>query len=463
MKKIKIPTFLGIVFLVVGIVASVVVVQNRQLLKIGATPSISPHDIRITNVSDNSFAVSWVTDTDTTGFVTFGENQSLGRTSLSDNSSVSTLHYVVLQQLKAATIYFFKINSNSTIFDNAGIAWQTKTGPTLVGQSSNTVLSGTVNTASGIPASNVIIYVSADNVGALSTQTNASGKWVLPLSSARTNDAIGVAQISSTSTLLQIFLQGGPLGVATAQIYPASSNPTPVITLGNNYDFRSQQGNDNSNSPSAQLNLPADNNATNSSGFKTNPLKGQTTGTKKVTIDSVSDGDVIKSSKPEFFGTANAGQTINITVESTPQNTKLTVSSSGVWRWSPPSDLPAGSHTITISWTDAAGILRTLTKLFVVQAANGPSFVSTPSSTLKPTSSPSPTPTPTPTPTLVATATTTPTVTPSILPTIKPTIVPTSTAAALPVAGETTATIALISIALGLFAGSIILFQKIEN
>ncbi|QQG47735.1 MAG: hypothetical protein HY044_01440 [Candidatus Woesebacteria bacterium] len=461
MKKIKIPTLLGIIFLVVGFISSVLLIRNRQIFNSSANPSTAPRDIKITNVSDSSFNVSWVTDTATSGFVSFGESKDPGATALPDNASASTVHYVTLQQLKPSTMYYFKINSNSILYDNSGIAWQIKTGASINGSTNNYVATGTVTLSNGGPAADTIVYLSGDNISILSTKTNLSGKWVLPLSSARVTDLSSFSTVSGTS-LLSVFVQGGSKGVSTAQIYANAANPTPTIVLGNNYDFRNQQGTDLTNSPSALVNLPQDTNATSSAGFNIGGIKQSATVSKKVTIDSVTNGEVVKSVKPEFFGSATAGQIINITVQSTTQSTKITVPSTGVWKWSPPSNLEPGSHTITISYTDAAGILRSITRSFIVQAANEPSFVSTPSATLKPTT-PTPTPTPTPSASPKATVAPTPTVAATNTPTPKATLKPTSTPSALPTAGEGGATIALLSIALGLFVGSVIAWKKIEG
>jgi len=91
-----------------------------------------------------------------------------------------------------------------------------------------------------------------------------------------------------------------------------------------------------------------------------------------VTLESLDEDEIITSTEPEFFGEGPPGTTITITIESDPITDQTTISSLGGWNWSPPEGLSEGAHKITITWRDASGILRTLTRTFIVQASEGP-------------------------------------------------------------------------------------------
>lgn len=420
MRKIKkVPTIIAIIVLVVGTAIGVVLVQSRQIFRLGASPDIAPQDIRVSNITEGSFTLSWTTDKETVGAVLWGENQSTSQVALPPTTDPSTIHWVTVENLTAGKTYYYKIKSDNQEFDNSGIAWNQKTATEQAGGSQ--VLSGSVVTASGQPASNVVVYISAGGIDPVSALTSSAGNWVIPVPG---------NNLSQTSPLLEILVQAGANGSASARIFPGAANPTPTITLGQTHDFRNQPVNQDTTLPQASLELPENTEATPSSGFEVGNIA--TKSSETVTLESVDEGETITTDAPEFFGEGPSGTKITITVESTPQTDTVTVASTGNWNWSPPDNLEPGSHKITISWRDASGILRTLTRTFIVQASEGPSFETTPSA-----GTASPTPTPTATPKATATPTSTPkaTATPSATP---------ATSSAVPVSGVSTPTIGLL-------------------
>ena len=74
MKKAKIPTIIGIILLIFGLATGVILVQNRQIFRLGAEGQNSPKDVRVSNIASSSLTVSWITDVQTTGFVKYGES-----------------------------------------------------------------------------------------------------------------------------------------------------------------------------------------------------------------------------------------------------------------------------------------------------------------------------------------------------------------------------------------------------
>ena len=159
-----------------------------------------------------------------------------------------------------------------------------------------------------------------------------------------------------------------------------------------------------------------------------------------VTIDSIDEGEIITTIIPEFFGNGPQNITLEITVESELQGGSLATNSDGVWNWSPPNNLEPGEHKLTLKWRDETGILRTITRKFIVQAAEGPAFESTPSATLSP--SPETIPSTTPVATFIATFT------------------PESTLAPTPETGSLTPTIGLFIMGIGIFMSSFFVWNK---
>lgn len=456
----KIPSILGVFVLVLGLATGVILIGQQQVFRLGASVDATPADLRISNVTDTSFTASWTTAKDVVGHVSWGQTASLGQLARPDNTSPARIHSVTVKNLTPGSNYFFVVNSGGTEFDNNGVPWSVQTGPSLGTATSTTLASGRVVDSDGSPASNVLVYINGGTFAQLSTTTSLNGTWTIPLSTARTKTLTAYANPASDS-VLEIFIQGRD-NVSTAQALVSHANPIPDTALGHTYDFRDNAVGGNTGLPEADVNLPEDNDEAELEELGPGGLdlsgSNEEDDVVEVTLESINEpGEIIFTTSPEFFGEGPPNEEITITVESDPITDELRVSPTGTWRWSPPNDLEEGEHKITLKWTDAQGFLRTLTRTFVVQAAEGePSFESTPSGA---TSTPAPTPSPTPSPTPTKSPT------PSPTPTVSPTITPTrasipSTESGLPEAGSLTPTLLLGTIGLVLFFSGIVISKK---
>jgi len=440
-KKFKIPTIIGMLLLFGGVFAGVFLLRNNQIFKIGASPTITPKDVRISSVSDSSATVSWVTSDQTTDFINYDVNQNVNMViyETEDDQKFST-HSITITGLSPEANYYFKINSDGTTFDNNGVPWQFSTGKALSINQVSIPISGSIITAGGEPSGRAIVYVTVNGY-TISTLTSESGTFVLQLGSVRTPDLVGYAQIDPAKTLLEIAAVTPTGETATAKIFPQSANPVPALVVGQDQDFRNLQPSTDGLNPNADLNLPE--NSTSESKF--NVDVGKTAPASNITLDSITEGETITSDKPQFFGDGPVGEKVTITVHSDTEITgSTTVSSNGSWNWSPPSNLAAGIHSVTVSWIDASGITRTLTRSFVVQAGELPAFVASPSAT--PTKSPTPKPIATPKASATATPKATKTPTPKPTGTVNPD--------SLPQSGSLTPTILLFMMGLGILAFS---------
>lgn len=420
MKKLsKIPTILGIVILLAGVFAGVFFLNMTQVFRIGADSSSAPKDIRVGNIDDTSVTISWTTDKESVGFVSWGISQ--GNTGKIEKESETDEkffnHMVTLSGLSPSSTYYYKINSNGVSFDNGGIPWQFTSGPTLSASKNSMLVSGSVITPSGQPEKRALVYTTINGY-LLSTLTSDTGNYVFQIGGVRTTNLSSYAQIDQATTLIEISVQAGPDGMASAQIFPKSANPVPPMVLGKVYDFRSLEANSNDQNPNANLNLPE--NTTGESKFNVESNSG-TPAPTSVILENLTDGETVTSDTPQFLGKGPGGEEITITINSeTPITDTVQIPSDGSWSWSPSSALAAGAHTITIAWKDATGITRSLTRNFVVQAGEAPAFTASESgSTASPTASPIGTTSPTivPTPTIAETAEPVP-VTGSLTPTL---------------------------------------------
>lgn len=256
MKKGRIPTILGIAFLLSGIAAGVALIQSRQVFKLGASPEITPKNVRVSNITEGSFTISWVTDKATFGFVRWGGGASPDKVKIPPSSTPSFTHSVSIGELVASSTYYFNINSDGKDFDNNGVSWKVKTGPSLPEQPEANVISGSVVNTTQNPVDGALVYAQIGGSSLLSTTTGGGGKWAIPISTARTQTLGSFMPINETTTLVEIVVEAGVNSISSAQVYPASAKPVPPIVLGRTQNFRSLNPEKQENVPDASISLP---------------------------------------------------------------------------------------------------------------------------------------------------------------------------------------------------------------
>ncbi|QLG69836.1 MAG: hypothetical protein CH104c_0605 [Candidatus Woesebacteria bacterium] len=433
MRKIRIPTLVAILILTLGLSFSIVLTQQKQFFLPSAKSQNIPKDVKISNITDSSFTITWLTQDKADGFVVWGKSKSLGQTTNEETKAKGYTHSATITNLEPETTYYFKINSGGDLYDNDGSPWETKTAPKLSSSETPAIqnISGFIVNALGAPATSALVFVKAGGSNLLSTYTSENGNWIIPLNKIRTSDLNNSYKINGQD-LLEINVQAGPEGIASAQIYAEKATATPLITLGQTYDFRNLTTNQNDSLPKSEIQGPQETNKQpkfDISGYSTSSPSST------VSIESIKEGETINTTSPEFFGKGPASKQITITVESeNPQTGTVLVGTNGIWRWSPPSGLTPGTHKITLTYRDDNGVLRSIVRTFVVQAAEAgePAFEATPSASL----------TPTPT-SIVATAT------PSAQKTASPSATP-----AQPISGVKAPTLILFGTGLLLFVAS---------
>ena len=440
----RMPTIFGLIVLLVGLVAGVYLVKVGNVFRLSASPDLNPKNVRVTNVTDSAFTATWTTSKLTGGFIKWGPmGGKLEKVGSEEVDFASFTHSVSVKDLSASSEYAFEINSDGSDFDNNGVAWTVKTGPKISSSpdNSNEPISGIVLTPESQPAKYALVYINLSGSSPLSTMTTEEGRWILPISDARSQDMASYLDIDKEKTLIEISVQAGPLGIASAQVYPKAARPVPTIVLGEVHDYKNAQGDSGSKEiPKSGVDKSTGKSA--SSGLNVGEVA---TPVKEVLLQSIEEDEVITTNEPEFFGEGPPGTVITIQVESDKITGQVTVNSSGSWKWSPSDNLGDGTHKVTITWRDANGLISTLERSFVVNAQEGPAFESTPSGTT-PTPSPRFSPSPTPRATL------SPSPSPRISPTPRPTQSP------LPDVGTLTPTIFLLSLGIGMIFFSGILF-----
>lgn len=427
-KRIKLPTIIVLLVLLIGVITGIYFINSKQIFKLAANIEAVPKNVRFTNITDTGVTISWTTEIESNGFVKWGTTaNSLSEVSLEENSNKSLVHSVNIIGSKSNADIFLIINSNNVDYYNENIPWQAKTLIDKVKSNNSLIASGTVLLQDGVKPAKSLVYLSINGT-MLSTITSDEGSFVIPISSYVENIA--------KDTITEIVINAGLNNTSQAVIYTKAIKSIPTMIIGKTYDFRSLEITDSNDLPQSSISIPES--VEKSSRFevqKTQPIQ-----TGEVRIESINEGEIITTINPEFFGKGPKNTDIQVEVQSELQQATVTTDSNGLWNWSPPANLEAGEHTVTLKWRDANGILRTITRNFVVQAAEGPAFESTPSATPIKTVAPTNTPVVTPIETTISTP----------LATLPPT----------PETGSLTPTIGLFIMGIGILLSSIFVWNK---
>lgn len=376
--------------LLVAIGVGIYLAKSRTASPAG-TSALAPKQVKLTNISDTGFSVSWTTDETAAGLIKVGtEPNSLKTTVLDDRDQLSGskgnfgIHHASAKNLAANTKYFFKIESGGKNYDNQGKPFEITTGPALANPPPADPVYGTILTAANTPAEEVIVYLNLANAAPLSALVKSGGDWAVSLSTARTSDLKSFLSYDTQATIINLLAQGGQQGSAPAITTTANDSPVPDIILGRSHDFRAQAlpspdpGSAGTASASAQ---------TPSSGFSLEPLIAETqvgTPSGEVTLENPGvSGEIINATQPAFIGSGPPGTVLAITVNSPQTYTgTATVDEDGGWEFIPPQGLDPGEHSITIAYLDSGGAEQSLTRNFIIAAAGEtdvPAITATPS------------------------------------------------------------------------------------
>lgn len=235
----QIPTLVGVVVLVVAMIAGLFMFsEGTGVFAPRATPQTTPKQVKITNIADKAFTISFYTDEATAGFVKYGTTDSeLSSQASDDRDQLSgtvgkyTLHHVTLKGLKPNTQYYFTLGTGSgVVYDNNGSPFTVKTTAEVSGPPpvANTIY-GTVTNAGGTAAEGSVVYLAIDGVNELSALVKSSGSWAIPLANARMKTDGAYTNLKDDA-VLNIFVQGAQL-TQTTQTVVALKDAQPVADL----------------------------------------------------------------------------------------------------------------------------------------------------------------------------------------------------------------------------------------
>ncbi|MEP7166896.1 MAG: fibronectin type III domain-containing protein [Candidatus Woesebacteria bacterium] len=352
----RIPTIVGIVILSAGLIGGIFLANSVTTGFLPrASPESTPKNLKITNVTDTSFTVSWVTDSKTTGYVKYGpSSSSISSVTTDDRDQIGgsvgqfKTHHVTLRGLTASTTYFYKIGTGtSELYDDSGKPYQTKT--TVPITSPAKTLYGEVLSSDTTGATGALIYISGDSIAPLSTITQSGGSFALSLAIARAKDGVSSATFTDDTKISLLVIS--PIDDTTSVIDATISQgqPFPDIVLGKNQNLTSptqtpQPEAENTSAPtqskftSQLLSAPVEIPASVSANF--------------LSISAPTDQFVSTVARPVLSGTASKSATVSLALKGPSTLTTSTkATATGAWTYTPVTSLKNGAYTLTASTT----------------------------------------------------------------------------------------------------------------
>ncbi|MCE5228582.1 S8 family serine peptidase [bacterium] len=207
----------------------------------GVMPVATTTPVQVSNVTQNSFTVSWTTDANATGSVEFGTTAGLGRsaTDVRGVATSSSTHFVNVTGLEANTRYYFDVITNGVRDNNGGAHYSVMTGadiglPPFGNAYGQVYIYNHVNLAYG-----TIVHVqvedqngagTAGRSGMLSALVTEGGYWCVPLGSIRASGGGSFFSYSNGDKLI-VEARGGTLGAASLVLDVIGACPVDDLVL----------------------------------------------------------------------------------------------------------------------------------------------------------------------------------------------------------------------------------------
>lgn len=423
----RLPTLIAFIIIFSSIWATSLLIRRGVITLGKASQDSSPKNIRIVNITDNSFSVAFSTTDKTKAAISYGKTQNAQTTVYDDRDKLTKTenlyysHLITVNGLNPKSLYLFSIIIDGKEYSNKSNSYSVSTGPTINSDQSRLnrdqieinpeqnrldPVSGGISLSDGKESQDTLVFLKTADSQELAALTNNAGNYSISLNWLRSLDLNRYVLVNESSIInLETVKQNVS---STIKTFYKKGGVIPRITLSQNYDFTSKimDEKDSSATVSSVLTAPV-----------LSPVQS-----REVKILYPVENQGLIDQKPSFQGTAQPGTKIKITIESDNIiQTEVTANTNGSWSFRPETALAPGEHIITVETTNNLGILQRITQNFVVYAQGSQIRESaTPSGTII-SKIPTPTITPTPVPTKIIALVLTPTVT------TKPTSIPTRT------------------------------------
>ncbi len=232
-------------FALPGILAAVVAFVPALGSTSAAPLAVTIRSVTVTNVTDSSFTVNWVTDQLLTGggaivYGTTSANLSTKVLEPVSSGQRGDVHSITVRSLSPSTAYYFSIADADATEPDSGYVFKVSTGPSLPPIATNRRATGVVEQSDGrTPAAGVLVTVrvldnrslngpSPTTSAPLSTFTDSSGTWSIGLIPRTADNTNFFNYTTDGSDLLMVTVEGGALGV----VYPAQNVPIQFDSSG---------------------------------------------------------------------------------------------------------------------------------------------------------------------------------------------------------------------------------------
>lgn len=225
--KFKMPTLLGLGVIVIGLGVGVYLTLQNQTLLTQATPTSTPQEINVSNISDQTITISWETAQKVSGFVKFSQGGSDEKTVLDerDNKPVArNTHFVTLLGLSPQTTYQYKIVSGNSQSKPAQFTTATSSTPNNLKPITGSVLDGEKPLAEGL------IFLKLSDGTLLSATIKSLGNFIILLTILKTTD--------NQTGKLEVISEDGKKGSATINLL--NDGPIGPLRLGQDLDLTKQ-------------------------------------------------------------------------------------------------------------------------------------------------------------------------------------------------------------------------------
>lgn len=196
-----------------------------------------PQNIRITNLTPNSFTVTWFTATPSIGTLVFGQSQNLGSSQNDDRDPTPIsrkTHSVTVNNLLPQTTYFFKLRNDTFFFPQKPI---TLTTPSIYPTTANRPITGTITTPDNTGQVDILVFLQSQDSTDLSTTVDQNLNYNIPLSNLRTRDQKSVVQLDPNHPLPANLLATDSTKNSFILLKIPNLTPIPTITLGQNMEL----------------------------------------------------------------------------------------------------------------------------------------------------------------------------------------------------------------------------------
>lgn len=240
-SKIKFPTILGLMVLLLGLGSGVFLTISPRFLGLKSQASISsaPKNITLVNISDTSAAIYWQTEEAIPGFVQANNSSNLDLTFKDDRDNVDPrdhkLHFVTLTNLTPNTIYSYKITSGTNIYPvTKALTFQTTA--TLSPLPYQPII-GSILDQSATATDEALVILDIPGAQKLATITKFSGNFILPLANIKDSSFSAAFDLPESGIIanLNIFTPEGTSQVSLK--LPLKNNLLSPITLGKDLDL----------------------------------------------------------------------------------------------------------------------------------------------------------------------------------------------------------------------------------